>query len=393
MRALRSIPMKTQFLATCLLFAASVAAAASGAPKPAGTDPGAAATSPSWNPQTAADYLDSREVWWQAWPRAQKDHGTLCISCHTVVPYALARPALEKELHESTPPAPERSMLASVEKRVSNWPEMAPFYSDAANGPGKTAEAHATEAVLNAAILASYDAREGHLRSITRTAFDEVWALQETTGEKAGAWKWQNFHLSPWESDESAYQGSALLAVAVGHAPDGYAQQSEVREHVRRLREFLRQNFAAQPLMSQLYVLWASPRIPGLLTRSERRRLLAATEGLQQADGGWRLASLDPRHRLDDTAEPDASDGMATGLVVLTLDAAGTSSRNPSLLRGVAWLRLHQEKDGSWQAASLNKQRDPANNAALFMTDAATGYAVLALESARSSGAHQPRSR
>ncbi len=31
--------------------------------------------------------LVSRELWWQGWAPAQKDHGTICISCHTVVPY------------------------------------------------------------------------------------------------------------------------------------------------------------------------------------------------------------------------------------------------------------------------------------------------------------------
>jgi hypothetical protein len=57
--------------------------------------------SSAWNRQAAASYLDSREVWWQGWPRAQKDHGTLCISCHTVVPYAMARPGLSRELSET----------------------------------------------------------------------------------------------------------------------------------------------------------------------------------------------------------------------------------------------------------------------------------------------------
>ena len=57
-------------------------------------------SSERWNPQSAAVYLDEREVWWQKWPPAQMDHGTVCISCHTVVPYALVRPALRKRLSE-----------------------------------------------------------------------------------------------------------------------------------------------------------------------------------------------------------------------------------------------------------------------------------------------------
>jgi hypothetical protein len=337
----------------------------------------------NWNRQAAAAYLDRREVWWQEWPRAQKDHGTICISCHTVVPYAMARPALRQELNETGMAAPEKVMMDSVEKRVSHWAEMVPFYSDAANGPGKTAEAHATEAVLNAVILASYDARQGHLRPITRTAFDEAWALQEETGEKAGAWKWQDFHLGPWEAGESGYQGAALLLVEVGKAPDRYASEAAARVHVERLREYLRRYYAVQPLMNQVYVLWASARVPGLLTKDERKALLEKIRSLQQADGGWRLASMDRKQRLDNSPESTESDGCATALTVLALEESGTSRNDGTLKRGIEWLEQHQQKDGNWPAASLNKQRNPESDVGRFMNDAATGYAVLALEKAR----------
>jgi squalene-hopene/tetraprenyl-beta-curcumene cyclase len=349
-----------------------------------GASANSSVTSPAgWNQKAAAAYLDSREVWWQDWPRAQKDHGTICISCHTVVPYAMARPALRQQLRETAMPPPEKTMLESLEKRVSHWSEMVPFYSDAANGPGKTAEAHATEAVLNAVILTSYDARQGHLRPITRTALNEAWALQEETGEKAGAWKWQDFHLAPWESVESGYQGAALLMLEVGKAPDQYADEPGVREHVERLRQYLRRQYATQPLMSQLYVLWASPNVPGLLTLPERETLLKTLESLQQADGGWRLASLDKWKRLDNSSEPADSDGLATSLAVLAIEESGKVGRDLTLKRGLQWLEQHQQKDGKWQASSPNKQRGPENNAALFMSDAATGYAVLALEKRR----------
>jgi squalene-hopene/tetraprenyl-beta-curcumene cyclase len=49
----------------------------------------------------------------------------------------------------------------------------------------------------------------------------------------------------------------------------------------------------------------------------------------------------------------------------------------------VGWLAQHQQSDGTWAAASLNKQRDPASDPALFMTDAATAYAAMALEGRR----------
>ena len=43
----------------------------------------------SWDPKAAAAYLDRRQSWWMSWPRAQRDHETFCVSCHTAVPYAL----------------------------------------------------------------------------------------------------------------------------------------------------------------------------------------------------------------------------------------------------------------------------------------------------------------
>ena len=346
-----------------------------------GASSGAAdAPTSSWNKQAAAQYLDQRETWWQGWPRAQKDHGTLCISCHTVVPYAMVRPELRRDLGDAAMTAQEKVMFDSVEKRVGDWAGMAPFYSDEKYGKGKAAESHATEAVLNAVILASYDAAQGRLRPITRKAFDEVWALQAADGPLAGGWKWQDFHLGPWESTESGYQGAALLMVEAVRLPGGFAREPETREHLDRLRDYLRRNYEAQPLVNQLYILWASAKEPGLLTRAERKTLLSALRGQQQADGGFRTAALDVRERVDHTAQPTASDGYATGIAALALEAVGTSRRDAMLSRSLAWLNQHQEKDGTWTAASLNKQRDPASDPALFMTDAATAYAVMALE-------------
>lgn len=348
-----------------------------------GASDSSASGSVNWNRQAAASYLDSREVWWQSWPRAQKDHGTLCISCHTVVPYAMARPALSRDLSESGMSATEKTMFSSVEKRVSMWSEVVPFYSDANNGPGKTAQAHSTEAVLNAVVLASYDARQGHLRPITRKALEYAWALQLSSGADAGGWLWQDFHLAPWESNQSAYQGAALFAVEVGKAPDSYADEPAVRPHMERLTTYLRREYASQPLINQIYVLWASAKIPQLLTADESKALIQKIEGLQQSDGGWKLASLTQWKRLDDSLEPTESDGLATALAVLAIEESGNSAGNESLKRGLSWLELNQQKDGNWLAASPNKLRDPESNVGRFMNDAATGYAVLAIENAR----------
>jgi squalene-hopene/tetraprenyl-beta-curcumene cyclase len=346
----------------------------------------------TWNPQAAAGYLDRREVWWQYWPPARKEQGTVCISCHTVVPYAMVRPALQQQLRATEMPAPEKVMMDSVEKRVEKWSEMTPFYTDDVYGPGKSAESRATEAVLNAVILTSCDAQNGHLRPITRTALDEAWALQEKTGDNAGGWRWQDFHLAPWESAESGYQGAALLMLVVQNAPDGYAKEPAVQESLERLQEYLRGHYASQPLVNQLYVLWLASSAPGLLTADERKALIRTVKNHQQADGGWSLFSLDPksqreteqwkriRERFLEMATPVASDGYATALAVMALQESRASREDSAVKRGLEWLETHQGGDGAWHAESINEKRDPRNDIAPFMSDAATAYAVMALE-------------
>ena len=39
---------------------------------------------PAWNARAAASYLDGELEWWSTWPNAARDHGTFCVSCHTV---------------------------------------------------------------------------------------------------------------------------------------------------------------------------------------------------------------------------------------------------------------------------------------------------------------------
>ena len=340
-------------------------------------------TSENWDPARAAAYLDSREVYWQSWAPAQLDKGTVCISCHTVLPYAMARPTLRTAIHETSTSLPEKVLTDSIEKRVADWAQMPPYYSDRV-GPDKAAQSRATEAVLNAVILASEDTRQGRLRPITREAFEEAWALQQATG----GWKWQDFHLAPWESAESAYQGAALLALEIGKTPDNYGTQSN--PHLDRLWDYLHRGYSSQPVLNQLYVLWASAKSPRPLSQEQNEALVARLESLQHRDGGWSLPSLVVapnlsrwqrlRTQLKLAVRAPQSDGCATGLVVLALEESGMSQQNPTLQRGLRWLVQHQNADGSWSAESLNKKRNPHTNVGLFMSDAATGYAVMALE-------------
>jgi len=337
---------------------------------------------PGWDQQAAARYLDSREVWWQGWDHAKRDHGTMCVSCHTQAPYALARPVLRPALGESAPSPAENAMLADVEKRVRQWKDMLPFYNDETYGAGKEIESRNAESVLNAVILTSYDARQGHLSDLTRTAFEHAWALQSQTGPDAGAWVWQNFEYTPWESKESQYHWAALLALAVGRAPDHYRDDPKIAANLTLLANYLRTHYDTQPLVNKVAALWANSAMPGLLTGAQRTTLLADLAGRQHPDGGWSLTDLGTWERRDKTPLETSSDGYATGLTVLALEENKAS--NAQVHRGIDWLLTHQDKvTGAWPAWSLNKNRDPKSEVGQFMSDAATGYAVLALEARR----------
>jgi len=319
-------------------------------------------------------------TYWMGWDVAARDHGTFCVSCHTVVPYAMARPALRATLAEQGPSATERRLLDNVTKRVRMWKEVEPFYPDEKRGFPKTSESRGTESILNAVILVGYDVPTGKLSPDTKLALDNMWGQQLKSGEAKGAWAWLQFHNSPWEGD-SQYYGATLAAIAVGSAPGSYQYSAEIQDGLKSLRAYLVQGREAQILLDRVMLLWASTKMPGLLTPDQQKAIIDEALSKQQADGGFSLSSfVGAWKRRDNTPLETKSDGYATGVVTLALQEAGMERDQPQLKRGLAWLELNQERtDGRWLAYSLNKQRDLSSNIGRFMSDAATAYAVLAL--------------
>jgi squalene-hopene/tetraprenyl-beta-curcumene cyclase len=338
-----------------------------------------------WDRKAAASYLDGRQTWWMNWHESARDHETFCVSCHTVVPYALARPALRSALGETAPSESERKLLENVTKRVRMWNDMAPFYSDEKVGVHKTSQSRGTESILNALILASYESGNAAPSKTLSNALQNMWSEQQKAGEKKGSWFWLNFHTQPWECDDSPYYGATLAAVAIGTAPGGYRSTPAIQPGVQALREYLMRSYEAQPLNNRIFLLWASTKLPGLLNPEQQKTVTDSVFALQQQDGGWSLSSLvGPWKRGDGTPLETKSDGYATGVISFVFQQAGVSPTEAQLSKSLAWLASHQDKtQGLWPAYSLNKQRTPAADGWLFMSDAATGYSVLALTQAQ----------
>jgi len=85
---------------------------------------------PGWDAKAAATYLDARAEWWTTWPNASRDRGTYCMSCHTTLPYALARPALRGPLGEREPSAVEGKIFGNLLTRARSWRDIEPWYPD-----------------------------------------------------------------------------------------------------------------------------------------------------------------------------------------------------------------------------------------------------------------------
>ena len=331
----------------------------------------------SWNPDAAAKYLDQRQ---NEWFKHAK-----CVSCHTGLPYALARPALRKLSGSKTPSQPEAKLLNQIRLRVANWKNLDTkefgLYYDASDLLKK--QSWGTEAVFNAVILSFEDRYQGNCSpsEATKQAFLNLWQTQVQTGDDKGSWDWLDFSEAPWGNVEARYFGAALAAIAVGTAPGYYASGADpdTDSKVKLLQGYLKDRFPKQNLHNRAWGLWASTKIEGDLTKTERKKLVEQLLDKQQDDGGWSLPSLGTWVRNDRTPQETASDGYATALVLHVLQTAGVPKDDVRIVKGLVWLKRNQSATGAWRSVSLVKKRNPASHTGKFMSDAATAFAVLAL--------------
>ena len=330
----------------------------------------------SWDRDAAARYLDGRAAEWTTFSRERQKLTTACISCHTAMPYLLARPALA----DSSLPEPALGLFSDVTTRVTGWNDAKVWY-DESRGAEKPEQSRDTESVINALVLTLRDKRaNGSLSDEAETALRHMWTQQN----EDGGWSWLHFGLGPWETDGSDYWGASLAAVAGMSAGDEARPPAEASSKLRaHLRRGLSQSLS---LHNRLSLLWAASAWDGLLSDDETNRLVDEVLQHQRPDGGFRLVDLGPWPSKDGTPPREESDGYATAFTAFVLQQLEDPRCAAPISRAVSWLRQNQKADGRWETLSPNKDRSRESSMTrLLASDAATAFAVLALASETSS--------
>jgi squalene-hopene/tetraprenyl-beta-curcumene cyclase len=307
----------------------------------------------------AVQYLDHGAL---AWSGSRK-----CISCHTTGTYMLVRPALTAQ---AGPPPKEMR-----ERYIAALKDLAAMKRDdlqQLTRPGQV--------IYAAAGLAEWDAHVARsLSPETKQALALMFELQQ----KSGTWRTLDC-WPPYESD--AFHEATVAAIAVADAPGWLKnlQDSSLRAGVDRLKQYLR---TARPPhdYGRVLLLWASARMPDLLTKDQQRTLIEMIERHQCDDGGWSIrtfAAPEEWGRGNRAAklrrEPEfnhpTSDGHMTGMALLALREAGVPAADPRIQRGVAWLLKNQRVSGRWWTCSMN------TDAKHYITFSGTALPLLALE-------------
>ncbi len=167
----------------------------------------------------AADFLDSASLQWQ------NERG--CLTCHTNMAYLQARPGIADGAPAQT--EVRRFVENLVDKK---WADEGPT-SD-------------SEVVAAATALAFHDAATSKtLHPLTRQAFDQMWQDQR----EDGGWEWLKCGWPPMESDD--HYGVTLAAIAVGVAPDNYAQTEAAQQGLEKISRLSEKQPAANAASSR----------------------------------------------------------------------------------------------------------------------------------------------
>jgi hypothetical protein len=274
----------------------------------------------------------------------------------------MSRPDLRKKLGEAGPTEWEIGLDDALKGRVLAAEE-------------KPSIQTSVETVFLSVLDAMEDAKKGKLRPETEQVFAKLWERQLKDGPLKGSWRWYSLNLDPWETEVSPFFAGSLAALAAGVAP-GYVPPAE---NFAAVKEFLSSHREAQPLQNRLLLLWASVRVPDLVSKIQREALLKEVWSKQESDGGWTVEALGGWNKHADAPIQSGSNGYMTAFTTYVLQRAGVSHKDAHLKRALDWLQSHQDAEGFWEAQSLNKHFPTDSMEIKFMRDAATGFASMAL--------------
>lgn len=296
----------------------------------------------SFSLEKAISFLDSAALTWQ---KERK-----CFTCHTNFAYLYVRPT-----HETADQASAEVRQFAEELVAHRWEDKGPRWD--------------AEVVAAGAALAFNDAlSEKPLHPLTRRALDRMLTLQR----EDGGFTWIKCDWPPMESDD--HYGATLATIAIGVAPDGYAQTKSAQLGLSKLREYFKQN-PGTTLHHRAMVLWGNTYVKGTLTDEESAAIVGELLALQTEDGGWGLATLGDWKRADgEEQDLKSSDGYGTGFVIYILRRSGLAADDPRIQRGIEWLKSHQRESGRWFTRSLHA------DSMHYITHAGTAFAVMALQ-------------
>ena len=291
-----------------------------------------------------------------------------CVQCHANLMYLAARPALEKIVPS---PADMRTFQEwIVETRwekygviYDQWSKDQPAYQE------KGARPPATEPIVVAFGLATNDrATTGKLHPATRLALDNVLARQRADGGF-------NVVTDGLGSFLNEFDQAMLAAIAVGSAPEPYPKTEPAKTLLAGIRRYV-SGHAPQSTYQRGMLLWAAVFTSDLATPQQCAPIAEELRQLQRPDGGWCLSDLltdDETNKTGKFATSRPCDGYGTGFAVFALRNAGVPADDPSLKRGIAWLKANQRASGRWFQPSFVSR--PGN----LISNSATAWAVLAL--------------
>lgn len=216
-------------------------------------------------------------------------------------------------------------------------------------------------------------ATSDELHPDTAAALDHIWEKQSPSG----AWEdWLKCHWGPFEVDD--HYGVSLATIALNRTPIAYQGKETVLSAKKKLKQYLLKN-PPTSLHQKGMLLWASRDDPKLTSPTRIKKWIEEFKALQHEDGGWALIQLGNQdwQREDGKAHHQMSDGYATAFTIFVLRQAGVEIKDPSIQRGISWLKSNQRESGRWFTHS------PRRDGKHYITQAATNMALLALDSCK----------